>query len=62
MLFEQQEHDNGVKPWIIIPRIAEELGDSVRTISEAIARMREELELPVHYVEKRSALQQIGCN
>jgi predicted DNA-binding transcriptional regulator YafY len=56
MLFEQQEHDNGVRPWITTERIAEELGDSMRTISEAIARMRVDLELPVHYVEKRKGI------
>ena len=56
MLFEQQERDNGVRPWMTTAHIAHELGDSVRTISEAIARMRIDYDLPVHYVEKRKGI------
>jgi predicted DNA-binding transcriptional regulator YafY len=56
MLLEQQEHDNGVKPWMTTAYIAEQLGDSVRTVSEAIARMRDDFGLPVHYVERRKGV------
>jgi predicted DNA-binding transcriptional regulator YafY len=56
MMLEQQEHDNGVTAWLTTEKIAIELEDSVRTISEAIKRMREEFGIPIHYVEKRKGI------
>jgi HTH domain len=55
MLYDQQEHDNGVRPWMTATYIAEQLGVTARTVSEDIARLREDQGLPIKYVEKRKA-------
>jgi proteasome accessory factor B len=56
MLYDQQKGDNGVRPWMTAPYIAEQLGVTTRTLSEDIARLREDQGLPVRYIEKRKGI------
>jgi proteasome accessory factor B len=56
MLYDQQEHDNGVRPWMTAPYIAEQLGVTTRTLTEDITRLRDDQGLPIKYVEKRKGI------
>src|SRR5215218_4814445 len=54
MMFEQQEKDNGVKPWIDIDHIVREVNDGkIGAIRAAIHAMQNDFGLPLDYVEKR---------
>jgi predicted DNA-binding transcriptional regulator YafY len=56
MLYDQQEHDNGVRPWMTAPYIAEQIGVTTRTLTEDITRLREDQGLPIRYLEKRKGI------
>src|SRR4030095_11720322 len=56
ILFEQQERDNGVRPWTTTAKIAAELGTSERTVCNDLARLRDDFGMPAHYVEKRKGV------
>jgi predicted DNA-binding transcriptional regulator YafY len=56
MLYEQQERDNGVRPWMTAPYIADQLGVTTRTLTEDIARLRDDQGLPIRYLEKRKGI------
>jgi predicted DNA-binding transcriptional regulator YafY len=55
MLLDQQETDNGVRPWMTKERIADDLGVTTRTITEMMSRLRE-LGVPANYVRKREGI------
>ncbi len=53
LCFEQREKDNGIRRWVTLDRLAEVAGCNERTVFETLKRMREDFDLPVHYVAKR---------
>jgi predicted DNA-binding transcriptional regulator YafY len=54
LMLEQLAKDNGVRPWLSVPRIVSALNDATEgRVKAALRAMRDDFRMPLDYVEKR---------